>query len=434
MRHTQYSSTLVLLLLVLYLPAQDTLTYRGTVFDEQSGEPLPFVFVSLSGDPTRGVLSNEQGDYQLELAGERYRGDTLVFSLLSYADFRHPVATTDTARLDVRLATSFIDLGTVVVISDLGLRELVRRTVAAIPQNYGHEDYLLRAYYRKYDIDDGEYSQLQEAILNIRDGVYEPEPALAHGWIDEYRSTDYSGPEINFFWPKINTQQTMLSLYEGPGNFARSGRYAHTAGAFFKSVEALKTFHARTDDDRFWRHLTFANRGEYLSGTDTLVRIHYQLDPQIPGISQTIAEAAWNRGELLINKNDLAVLRYRHGDTGEGWYKDITYHKVAGKYYPKTIREIIRYRYAGEMKRHFSSRFFYVTDVTTDRKEIKGRKGKPIRRSEPYTAINLPYDPAFWHDNEKLQSIPAADALQFETNQLEAFEKSFRTNARRIKE
>ena len=434
MRRTQALSTLVLLLLVLRLSAQDTLTYRGTVYDEQSGDPLPFVYVSLSGDPTRGVLSNEQGEYQLELAGERYRGDTLVFSLLSYADFRHPVATTDTARLDVRLASSFIDLGTVVVISDVGLRELVRRSVEAIPQNYGHEDYLLKAYYRKYDIDDGQYSQLQEAILNVRDGVYESEPTLVRGWIEHYRSSDYTGPEINFYWPEINTQQAMLKLYEGPGNFARSGRYAHTAGAFFESTEALEAFHTRIDDNRFWRHLTFANRGEYLSGTDTLVRIHYQLDPQIPGVSQAIAEEAWNRGELLINKNDLAILRYRHGDTEQGWYKDITYHKVAGKYYPKTIREIIQYRYAAEMKKHFSSRLFYVTDVVTDRKEIKGSKGKRIQRSEPYTAINLPYEPAFWRDNEKLQSIPVADALQFEENQLKAFEDSFRTNARRIKE
>ena len=434
MHHTQALPTLFLLLLVAYLPAQDTLTYRGTVYDEQSGEPLPFVFVSLTGDPTRGVLSNEQGEYRLELAEERYRGDTLVFSLLSYADFRHPVAATDTARLDVRLASSFIDLGTVVVISDVGLRELVRRSVAAIPHNYGHEDYLLRAYYRKYDIDDGAYSQLQEAILNVRDGVYEAEPTLVRGRIEHYRSSEYTGPEINFYWHQINTQQAMIKLYEGPSNFARSGRYAYTGGAIFVSTKAAQTFAERTDDDRFWRHLTFANRGEYLSGTDTLIRIHYQLDPQIPGIAQEASEAAWNRGELLINKNDLTILRYRHGDTEQGWYKDITYHKVSGKYYPKTIREIIQYRYAGEMKQHFSSRFFYVIDVITDRKQIRGSKGRRIQRSEPYTAINLPYEPAFWRDTEKLQSIPAADALQFERGQLEAFEASFRTNARRVKE
>ena len=187
---------------------------------------------------------------------------------------------------------------------------------------------------------------------------------------------------------------------------------------------------------RFWRHLTFANRGEYLSGTDTLDPYSLSTRSQNPWYrTRGIAEAAWNRGELLINKNDLAVLRYRHGDTEEGWYKDITYHKVAGKYYPKTIREIIQYRYAGEMKKHFSSRFFYVTDVITDRNaDLRAVRANAFSAFEPYTAIRLPYEPAFWRDNEKLQSIPAADALQFEKTQLKAFEESFRTNARRIKE
>lgn len=409
---------------------------RGTVVDDRTGEPLPFVYVTLAGDPTRGVLTNEHGMYQFDLSQNMLQ-DELVFSLLSYQEVRQPLwrLPPEQEVLNVRMESSFIDLGPVVVISDLGLRALVERTVAAAPRNYGHEDYLLKAYLRKYDIDDEEYTQVLEAMLSIREGTYQEEPVLAKVWIDEFRGTPYSGPDFNFFWSKINHQGNLIGPYEGPGNFARAGRYAQTSTPFFESPEALRAFAGNDGDKRFWRHLTFSNRGEYLSGGDTLVRIHYQADATLPGASQTTSEANWNRGELLINKNDLAVVRYRHGDLERGGYREVTYEKVNGRYYPRMMRHVLQYRYAGETRKHFSSRYLYVTDIITNPQRIrKSRKGKRLQREQPTAAITVPYRVDFWEDNEMLRRIPAPRTLAFERDRLETFEQSFRDNARRIKE
>ncbi|MEO0734930.1 MAG: carboxypeptidase-like regulatory domain-containing protein, partial [Bacteroidota bacterium] len=201
-----YSLSCLLFCLSGILPAQLTLT--GIVVDEANGAPLPFVYVFLESDQDYGVITNERGEYQIRLTEEQRQGH-LVFSLMSYQTHRFPLRdlAPEQTVYNLQMATSFLELEEIVVVSDKGLRRIVRETLDNIPNVYGHKDYLLKAYYRRYDIENGEYAQLIDAMVTVRDRPYLSPKYVTHdlterslpqgypvkAWADEFRLSDYNG-------------------------------------------------------------------------------------------------------------------------------------------------------------------------------------------------------------------------------------------------
>jgi len=139
-----------------------------------NGAPLSFVNVFLKSEQSVGVLTNERGEYTIKISEDQMK-DELVFSLMSYQTHFERLADLgeNQTYLNLQMSSSFVELQEIVVMSDLGLKQIVRRAIEAIPDNYGTDDYLLSAYFRQYDIDDGEYSQLVEAMVNIRDRFHQ---------------------------------------------------------------------------------------------------------------------------------------------------------------------------------------------------------------------------------------------------------------------
>lgn len=145
----------ILLLLGPLLIAQYPIT--GYVLDDATGKPVPFASVFLEAEQSVGVLTNEKGQYRITLTEAQRRGGTLVYTSLSYTPGRAdlttyplPADTTEATPVNVRLSTQFVELPEVIVRSDIALKGLMRRVLARIPENYGEENYLLRAYHRSY--------------------------------------------------------------------------------------------------------------------------------------------------------------------------------------------------------------------------------------------------------------------------------------------
>ena len=138
---------------------------------------------------------------------------------------------------------------------------------------------------------------------------------------------------------------------------------------------------------------------------------------------------------MLINKSDLAILRHRHGDRETGSYRETTYQKIGGRYYPRSLQHIIQYDYAAEVRHHFTHRYLYVTEVITDLRAIrKSPKGKRLRHGDPATDITVPYRTDFWEENQVLQSVPAPEAMQRALEQIDDLEEAFREGTRRVRE
>lgn len=413
-------SILLLLLLPLCLPAQRTLT--GTVIDAADGSPLSFVSVFLKNNQSRGVLTNERGEYTLTVTEEELT-DELLFSLLSYQ-----TATVDLSQLpdgqtviNQQIATSFLELAEITVISDIGLRALVNRVIEKIPDNYGADKYLLRGYTRKFSIDDGEYSQVIESMISLRDTPYEDPDKKPKVWIDQFRMSDYQGDAREDMRLYNNGRHTLMAGYTSPLDNPARAHSIHWLGMIDGTLDRM----------------TFANRGEYVSNGDTLIKIQYGLRSDNGELSEAQQQAysSYLTGEVLINKSDYAMLRNTQGEIDKGWYRDVVYQKVNGKYYPKKISAEIQYEYNNQTQTSYQTSLLYVTEVITTTKAINQRKkGKPLILEGKIATLKADYDPKFWAGNEILQLLPAPDALQSGLERLNKLEDQFRGNARRVKE
>jgi len=392
-------------LISVCLNAQHTL--QGIVLDAVNGEPLSSVNVFLKNNQSRGVLTNERGEYQLNILPED-QGDRLVFSLLSYKT--HEEQLDGRSIFNLQMQSSFVSLGEVVVISDLGLRTLMERTFAAIPNNYGSEDYVLKAYTRNYQIDDGKYSQLLEAIVNIRDKPYgrrtkENKRIPQDARVEAFRMERDTGSSLRDRWPVMGQQWQLRGFVSG--DIARIGNYTY-----------------RNSELSWTEGMTFSNRGEYLNGTDTIVRIAYAPNEKYTAIfggeEETNEDNWWCSGEFLINKNDYAILRHTKGDRERGSLTDVTYQKINGKYYLKQQVWYIELEYENDTRQFIEHNMVYVTDVVVGKKAArKAMKGKEIRPKEDLAALKVKYDPEFWRDHQLLQTLSAPEEMRLTMNKMQ---------------
>lgn len=388
-------------------------TLSGIVLDANSGAPLPSVNVFLKNNQTRGVLTNDLGEYSIRLTDEELKGE-LMFSLLSYRTHSEPIWRLDTSNLffNLRMETSFVSLGEVVVISDLGLKQLVQKCLDNVSKVYGQEDYLLRAYVRVYDIDSDTFSRQLEAQINIRDTKWPPPAHLkaqgrkgfAKSKITQFRMPEFNGYSLRDRWDVLNSQNIIECGYQ---NWVNKLRSRHP----------LKVL--RGQEENMLDILTFSNRGEYLNGTDTLIKIHYRLtdeEAEAQNIPSSTIEY-WYSGDLLVNKSDLAIMKIIEGRANENgeekFYRSASYQKVNGKYYVKELREVMAFDYDQKSATYYSNRLLYVTEVIADPKAIKAAfKGKVIDYGLKLKDIRVKYDVDFWADNSMLKLSSAPEVMR----------------------
>ena len=155
--------TVLLALIGLYGNAQTT-AVRGRILDAQTGKPLAYVNV---GIPERGIgtATNDDGSFLLKVPA-KYSNSTLQASFIGYETFRRPVNTiNEVLRIELRPVAE--KLRTVTVTPGEGL-DIIRRAVAAIPQNYSRKASGGTAFYRESLLDkDGSYRYLAEGVLRV---------------------------------------------------------------------------------------------------------------------------------------------------------------------------------------------------------------------------------------------------------------------------
>ncbi|MEM6772177.1 MAG: carboxypeptidase-like regulatory domain-containing protein, partial [Bacteroidota bacterium] len=348
------SLVLVIITFASYVTAQQTIS--GVVIDAQDGSPLPYVNVFLEHNQSRGVLTNENGEYAIKLY-DFDATDNLVFSLLSYDTRQIPVLkATQNGFFNLKMQSSYLDLDVITVISDSGLKGLIRKARKAVHQNYPDSPYLLQTYARRYDIENDTFSLYAEALINIREkGFVSPDDRLdLRVKIEQYRGGEVAMETIRNRWKIMGTQSGLLSNYFYGDNIARSGRFD------------ISTFRRGV---RFEDIMTFTNRGHYLLGKDTIIRINFELAPELidslaHGDQRSVK--AWFSGELHINLADFAVIKLAVGDPEATNFSSMSYQKHGEKYYPNHLSKSLRFNYNGESRPYFQSEELFVQAVITD--------------------------------------------------------------------
>ncbi|WP_421763739.1 prolyl oligopeptidase family serine peptidase [Ekhidna sp.] len=122
---------------------------KGTVYYEETKEPVPFAYVKLKG-VAYGTVTEYDGTFSLRIPS-KYAEGILEFSYVGLKTFELPLYNYS-GLSKIYLETDVTELFTVVISTkrDLNPKSILRKAIKAIPENYVDEPFNLKGYYREY--------------------------------------------------------------------------------------------------------------------------------------------------------------------------------------------------------------------------------------------------------------------------------------------
>jgi len=279
-------SMLMLSLCGFYPPAtaQEILSLSGEVVDATNGRPVPFAQLSLLGT-TLGTSSNEDGRFMLSWPAGK-GSDTLLVASMGYITLRIPVQN-NAGEVRLNLVPSPIQLAEVEIVG-LTPGEVIRRAVSRIPQNYGPDSVLLKAYVRIRKTFSRRLAEYTEAIVeNLKDGYY------------HYDRNDLDKKGKNSNWPRFSMGRVISDtlLVNAIGD---AGKDAYCLSCYFR--DDLVEFYPRSilDEKEFIDH-ELRMKEEISEGTGKVYHITFDQKEKVPG-------NRW-KGELFIEPVGFAILK-----------------------------------------------------------------------------------------------------------------------------
>ena len=178
----------------------DYLTLSGKVISQETGEPIPFVGISVVGRSI-GTVSNIVGAFLLKVPNE-FVSDSLKVSSVGYQSFTQPIVLAKNQNLVIRLKPAAITLEEVRVQARRKTAvDILREAIATIPRNYDTTSVLLTAFYREDARFDNDPMTFNEAVLSVYKAAYnqselKDQMKLLKGRKKNYKLTKYNLPPV----------------------------------------------------------------------------------------------------------------------------------------------------------------------------------------------------------------------------------------------
>ncbi len=154
----------------------------GQLLDAKTDEPIVFASIRIKGR-SLGVISNADGGFKIPLKYKAY-GDTLEISSMGYESKELLIKELSELELHIlKLNPGILNLSEAVVSAnkkrELTARQIVRKAIRAIPDNYPVEPFSTVGYYRDYQLDSIQYVNLNEAILEVFDQGFDTTDSIS---------------------------------------------------------------------------------------------------------------------------------------------------------------------------------------------------------------------------------------------------------------
>ncbi|WP_424003522.1 carboxypeptidase-like regulatory domain-containing protein [Maribacter sp. IgM3_T14_3] len=180
------STLLVLLLIPLLFFGQKKDFIEGILLDLKTKEPVVFATIKLR-DNAKGVISNLNGGFKIPKEYQT-QGNYLEISSMGYET---KVIETALLKVDstniINMRPATFQLNEVVLKSGslkrLTAKQIIRKALDRIPENYPIDSFSLIGYYRDYQIQKNKYLNFNEAIVQIYDKGFQS---------DHFKETEYS--------------------------------------------------------------------------------------------------------------------------------------------------------------------------------------------------------------------------------------------------
>lgn len=162
----------------------------GQLVDTTKNETIPFASIRIK-DKALGVITNIDGTFKIPLRFKTL-GDVLEISCMGYMTKELMIRDLAEGQSNVIvLQPGGFELSEAVVsakIRGLTAEQIVRFAVKGIPQNYPSEHFEIVGYYRDYQVKNGNYVNLNEAIINVQDPGFDTRDILDN----EYQLYSYT--------------------------------------------------------------------------------------------------------------------------------------------------------------------------------------------------------------------------------------------------
>ncbi|WP_282159738.1 carboxypeptidase-like regulatory domain-containing protein [Ulvibacterium marinum] len=143
----------------------------GQLIDSTKNETIPFASIRVK-DKALGVITNIDGTFKIPLRFKAL-GDVLEISCMGYVTKEVLMEDLTEGQSNIIvLQPGGFQLSEAVVsakIRGLTAKQIVKIAVNSIPQNYPSENFEIVGYYRDYQVKNGNYINLNEAIINVQD-------------------------------------------------------------------------------------------------------------------------------------------------------------------------------------------------------------------------------------------------------------------------
>lgn len=172
--------------------AQDVTAVSGRLLEKSDSATIPYAHIRLKRHAI-GVVSNTEGYFHFSIAPQ-YVEDTLTISSIGFKTFEIPVKEIRDS-LICFLEKETIELRQV-VITALSAREIVRKSIERIPQNYFSTSFGIEGYYLTATLEDGKYVRMLESAAYLKGNTYSDKSEFDVSYLMVRKSQDYRKYEI----------------------------------------------------------------------------------------------------------------------------------------------------------------------------------------------------------------------------------------------
>ena len=288
----------------LGLQAQESL--RGTVYNKNTKQPIPFTTVSIPHTGT-GVITNEFGEFIYHIPADQ-KNDIIKISHIGYESINTKIENIELGKTCVfRMIPKQVDIDEVEIFGIKGIpaSKIVKRAIKNIPQNYPRETFHLSGYYRDYirDIETNDYKNLTEAAIRIEDKGFDTRDyARSRIMIEQIRySPEYLVDSM------LNREYDSNTKYVPHANVDKSNDLAflllqnpirNYKAEAFSFIYNFKTKFIRNHDFRYESFIDNDSTRIFEVEFDTYRIIN--------------KKQYWVNGKIYINEEDYAILKFEY--------------------------------------------------------------------------------------------------------------------------
>jgi len=390
---------LIMLLLCLAANTHAQENFKAILINQVDSTAVAYASVGVAETGFNG-MTNGKGEFACRIPDSTKQLTITVSAIGFKSTITYRLAHTVPERVYVELLADALKEVTVVG-ATLPAAEVVKRAVAAIPQNYKSENYYAFSYYRQYQYVNHQYINLIEAQPIVRFVVGNTGAGLAANEtfaVDEMRRTTVRGTPISLYESFI--QRHML---ENPVYHLEQSSLDPSRLGYYKYV-----FDSATNEKDYVVNYLSSHYSSEHHGIDQYERFNFDGE-------------SWETGKLVIDRKTFAIKHYERKANRHPHYSYPNENNIVqpemeytfefanadlvvdfvffeGKWYLKRLL----HQYTNEFYRTFSfSRDFVVSDVfewysnaIMDRKE-KGFSAKFHPKLPKKTGR---YDPDQWKD------------------------------------